>query len=243
MEQSLINAVPNQSTDAGRWSHYRFQIFVAAWILYSTYYFCRKNLSVVMPMMACTETYQTFDLANLVFVFSLAYSAGQFLAGLAADRFGARVIGTAGGLISAGCTAAMAVPGPHWTLLMLQVGNGIGTRLRMVFVSEDFGTHGSQARERGTVHRVVGRRVTSSADFLATVFATWSATTSLIGSGLGWHRGFLFPAMVLAAGGSLFAWKFPKPAGRGLAAAGGIARAGRPRLARRGGSWRATRRS
>lgn len=205
MEQSLINAVPNQSTDAGRWSHYRFQIFVAAWILYSTYYFCRKNLSVVMPMMASTETYQTFDLANLVFVFSLAYSAGQFLSGLAADRFGARVIGTAGAMISAGCNAAMAVPGPHWVLLMLQVGNGIGQGCGWSSCLKILGRWFARG-ERGTVLAwwstcyILG-------GFLATVFATWSATTSLIGSGLGWHRGFLFPAMVLAAGGSIFAWK------------------------------------
>jgi len=75
-----------------------------------------------MPMMARLENYKTFDLAHLVFIFSLAYAAGQFLAG----RFGSRVTATGGGLLSAACTAAMAIPGRHSWLLLLQIGNGLG---------------------------------------------------------------------------------------------------------------------
>jgi OPA family sugar phosphate sensor protein UhpC-like MFS transporter len=205
MKESLTGSMPEQVIDTERWSHYRFGVFVAAWILYSTYYFCRKNLSVVMPMMAATETYQTFDLANLVFVFSLAYSAGQFLSGLAADRFGARVIGTTGAMISAVCNVAMAIPGPHWLLLMLQIGNGIGQGCGWSSCLKILGQWFAR-RERGTVMAwwstcyILG-------GFLATVFATWAATSASAGSGLGWRRGFLFPAIVLAAGGCVFAWK------------------------------------
>lgn len=35
-----------------RWRYWRFRVFLAAWILYAAYYFCRKNFSVIMPMMA-----------------------------------------------------------------------------------------------------------------------------------------------------------------------------------------------
>jgi hypothetical protein len=45
-----------------------------------------------MPMMARTSHYGNFDLAQLVFFFSLAYSLGQF---------------TAGSVLSASCAAAM----------------------------------------------------------------------------------------------------------------------------------------
>src|SRR5215469_6982325 len=113
------------ATDRGltrRWSQWRFRVFIAAWVLYAGYYFCRRNFSVVMPMMARSSHYGNFDLAQLVFVFSLAYSLGQFAAGALGDRFGGRFTGAIGGLVSACCTAAMAFAGDdHRALLLLQI--------------------------------------------------------------------------------------------------------------------------
>ena len=42
--------------------------------------------------------------------------------------------------------------------------------------------------------------------FLATVFATFAATQTLPPPAMGWRRGFLFPAIVLAAGAAWFGW-------------------------------------
>src|ERR1700722_8697085 len=106
---TLANAAESERAARTRWSYWRFRIFVAAWALYACYYFCRKNFSVVMPMMARTSHYNNFDLANAVFVFSLAYVVGQFTSGALGDRFGGRLVGSAGGFISAACTAAMAM--------------------------------------------------------------------------------------------------------------------------------------
>ena len=79
--QSVSPPVPErvETADPGTWPGWRFRILVAAWILYAAYYFCRKNFSVVMPMMARTSHYNNFDLAHAVFVFSLAYAVGQFV--------------------------------------------------------------------------------------------------------------------------------------------------------------------
>jgi sugar phosphate permease len=63
-------------------------IFAAAWFLCAGYYFCRKSLSVVIPVMVRTGHYGKCDLAQFVFVFSLAYAADQFVAGALGDRFG-----------------------------------------------------------------------------------------------------------------------------------------------------------
>src|SRR5277367_5139589 len=82
----MIPALDSPSVDAATWRRWRFRVFLAAWILYASYYFCRKNFSVVMPLMARLDNYKTFDLANLVFFFSLAYAGGQFLAGTAKVR-------------------------------------------------------------------------------------------------------------------------------------------------------------
>src|SRR5499427_8907882 len=91
-----------------QWSRWRFRIFAASWVLYAGYYFCRKNFSVVMPMMAQASHYGNFDLAKLVFVFSLAYAIGQFVAGWLGDRFGGRFTGVLGAAVSAACTITMA---------------------------------------------------------------------------------------------------------------------------------------
>jgi OPA family sugar phosphate sensor protein UhpC-like MFS transporter len=187
------------------WSRWRFRVFIACWILYASYYFCRKNFSVVMPMMARSDNYKTFDLANLVFIFSLAYAAGQFLAGWLADRFGPRLVATCGGLLSAVCTAAMAIPGPHSALLLLQIGNGLGQGCGWSSCLKILGAWFAR-KERGTVTAWWGTCYILGG-FLATVFATFVATQAFLAPGLGWRRGFLFPAIVLGGGSLFFAWK------------------------------------
>ncbi|HTB16205.1 MAG TPA: MFS transporter [Bryobacteraceae bacterium] len=199
------SAANQPASDSGNWSRWRFRVFLAAWILYASYYFCRKNFSVVMPMMARLEHYRTFDLANLVFIFSLAYAGGQFLAGLLADRFGARVVATGGGLLSAVCTAAMAIPGPHSMLLLLQIGNGLGQGCGWSSCLKILGAWFMRT-ERGTVTAWWGTSYILGG-FLATVFATFTVTQVFLAPGLGWRRGFLFPAIVLAAGALFFAWR------------------------------------
>jgi sugar phosphate permease len=191
--------------DLRQWSYWRFRVFVAAWILYAAYYFCRKNLSVVMPMMARTSSYGSFDLAHLVFAFSLAYAIGQFVAGVMGDRFGPRVVGCCGGLISAACSAGMAIPGPHWAMLVLQIGNGLGQGCGWSSCLKMLGAW-FERRERGTVMAWWGTCYVLGG-FLATVFATFVATQLFLAPGLGWRRGFLFPAMVLALAATFFGWR------------------------------------
>jgi sugar phosphate permease len=187
------------------WSHWRFRIFTASWVLYAAYYFCRKNFSVVMPMMARTEHYDNFDLAHLVFVFSLAYAGGQFLAGWLSDRFGGRFTGAAGGFVSAICTAAMAMAGSHQALLLLQIGNGLGQGCGWSAVMKVLGAWYAR-KERGTVMAWWGTCYILGG-FLATVFATFAATQMFVAPAMGWRNGFLFPSMILAAGAAWFAYR------------------------------------
>jgi OPA family sugar phosphate sensor protein UhpC-like MFS transporter len=186
-----------------RWSHWRFQIFVAAWVLYACYYFCRKNFSVVMPMMARTGHYSNFDLAHTVFVFSLAYAAGQFIAGALGDRFGGRLVGSAGGFVSAACTAAMAFTGGYRAILLLQIGNGLGQGCGWSACLKVLGAWFAR-KQRGRVMAWWGTSYVFGG-FLATVFATYAATQTILAPAMGWRRGFLFPAMILASGALWFA--------------------------------------
>jgi sugar phosphate permease len=146
----LAGSGESERAERSRWSYWRFRIFLAAWVLYAAYYFCRKNFSVVMPMMARTSHYNNFDLAHAVFVFSLAYAAGQFLAGTLGDRFGGRLVGSAGGFLSAACTAAMAMTSSYQALLLLQIGNGLGQGCGWSSCLKVLGTWFAR-KERGTV--------------------------------------------------------------------------------------------
>jgi sugar phosphate permease len=191
-----------ESAEPGILSSWRFRVFVAAWVMYAAYYFCRKNFSVVMPMMTRTLRYGDFDLAHLVFAFSLAYAAGQFLAGMAADRYGPRVVATCGGLLSAACSTAMAFSGSYHAFLLLQIGNGIGQGCGWSSCLKMLGAWFSR-RERGVVMAWWGTCYVLGG-FLATVFATYVATQAPIATALEWRRGFLFPAVILTAAAVFF---------------------------------------
>jgi sugar phosphate permease len=185
------------------WSYWRFRVFTAAWVLYASYYFCRKNFSVIMPMMARTSHYDNFDLAHAVFVFSLAYAVGQFIAGYLGDRFGGRLVGSAGGFVSAACTAAMAMTSSYEAIVLLQIGNGLGQGCGWSACLKVLGAWFAR-KERGTALAWWGTSYVLGG-FLATVFATFAATQTYVLPAMGWRRGFLFPAMILAGGALWFA--------------------------------------
>jgi OPA family sugar phosphate sensor protein UhpC-like MFS transporter len=208
MESAAFETVVVESEPVrkAKWSHWRFRIFTSAWVLYAAYYFCRKNFSVVMPMMARTSHYGNFDLAQLVFVFSLAYAIGQFAAGALGDRFGGRFTGVLGGLVSAVCTAAMAVAAnDRHMLLYLQIGNGLGQGCGWSACLKVLSAWFAR-KERGTVMAWWGTCYVLGG-FLATVFATFAATQMFVATGLGWRRGFLFPSFILAAAAIWFAFR------------------------------------
>jgi sugar phosphate permease len=193
----------SERAERSRWSYWRFRIFLAAWLLYAAYYFCRKNFSVVMPMMARTSHYNNFDLAHAVFVFSLAYAAGQFISGALGDRFGGRLVGSFGGFLSAACTVAMAMTSSYHAILLLQIGNGLGQGCGWTSCLKVMGGWFGR-KERGRVMAWWGTSYVLGG-FLATVFATFAATQVLLLPSMGWRRGFLFPAIVLVGAALWFA--------------------------------------
>jgi len=71
---------------------WRHRIFVVTWIAYAGFYLCRKNFSVVMPMLEHDLGFSKLQLANLIAGFNLIYILGQFSGGMLSDRFGARLI-------------------------------------------------------------------------------------------------------------------------------------------------------
>ena len=84
----------------------RIRFLFASWAAYVAFYFCPKNLSVILPLFQRDHLYTTYQSAQLVLVFSIAYCIGQFVMGSLADRLGGRFVVLAG-MVSASVTATM----------------------------------------------------------------------------------------------------------------------------------------
>lgn len=178
------------------------RIFWITWITYAGFYLCRKNLSVVLPLLNNVSGLRSIDLANIVFGYSVLYAIGQFGCGLLSDRIGAKRVVGAGLLLVAGSNILM---GAHASLLWLLIfaclngaGQSTGWSGLVKTMAIWFGS-----KNRGIVmawwstNYVLG-------GFLATAFATWAIVQPWLLPQLGWRRGFLLPALVLLAITGLF---------------------------------------
>lgn len=97
------------------------RIFGLTWMIYCGFYLCRKNFSVLMPFLKAEQGYTSETLAHVLFLYSLAYSIGQFTMGQLSDRFGARLVVSVGAIGSSISSALAATPFP---LAVSQGANG-----------------------------------------------------------------------------------------------------------------------
>jgi sugar phosphate permease len=193
---------PEQSgSTATEVRHSRFvtgkrSIFALTWITYAGYYFCRKNLSIALPLLEGAKGLSHLDLANIIFGYSLFYAIGQFTCGPLADRYGPRRIVGAGLLVVVVSNLLMCLYGSPLWLLPFACLNGLGQSSGWSGLVKMMGNW-FEGRRRGIImawwstNYVLG-------GFLATAFATWAVTQRVLAPALGWRRGFLFPALILS---------------------------------------------
>ncbi len=178
------------------------RIFWITWVAYAGFYLCRKNLSVVLPLIERASGLRSIDLANVVFGYSLLYAIGQFACGPLSDRFGAKRVVGVGLLLAAFSNLLMGVHAALIWLLFFACLNGAAqstgwsglVKTMAIWFNGD---------NRGIImgwwstNYVLG-------GFLATAFATWSVVQPWFLPRLEWRRGFLFPALLLLAIAILF---------------------------------------
>jgi sugar phosphate permease len=172
------------------------RIFAVTWLTYAGFYFCRKNLSIALPALHSASGLRSMELANIVFGYSLLYALGQFGCGFLSDRFGPRrVVGT-GLVLIVGSNLLMGVHGvPLWLLAFACI-NGIGQSTGWSGLVKIMANWFS-SRQRGVVMAWWGTNYVLGG-FLATAFATWAVSQQWLLPALGWRRGFILPAAVLA---------------------------------------------
>jgi sugar phosphate permease len=180
----------------------RHQIFAVTWITYAGFYFCRKNLSIVLPMLHGVSGLHRIDLANIVFGYSLLYALGQFGFGFLSDRIGPKRVVGAGLLLVVGSNLLMGLRASLVWLLIFACLNGAGQSTGWSGLVKTMASWFS-SRNRGIVMAWWGTNYVLGG-FLATTFATWSVAQRWLLPELGWRRGFFFPALVLLVITGLF---------------------------------------
>ena len=183
---------------------WRWRVFAITWLVYAGFYLCRKNLSVVMPLMANDLKFTNLELANVVFGYSLLYAMGQFLFGPLADRFGSRAIVLMGLLVAVGSNFLLGWVSSLLLLTFAACLNGAGQSAGWPALVKNMAAW-FRSGERGvvmawwTTNYVIG-------GFVGTVFATFTITSPWLFPSLGWRRGLYIPAIALFGITVLFAW-------------------------------------
>ena len=170
---------------------WRSRVFVATWLSYVGFYFCRKPFTSAKAAIGDQHHWSATTLGNIYAAYLIAYSIGQFLASRLGPRLGPRVNVLAGMALSIGVTVAMGVALSPWVMGGLIAVNGLAQASGW---SGNVGTMASwfHKRERG---RVMGA--------WATNFTVGAILSGLV---MGWVLGaarwpwcFYTGALVLAA--------------------------------------------
>ena len=182
----------------------RRRIFSFTWLTYAGFYLCRKNLSVIIPLLHGSVGLSSIALANIVFGYSLLYVIGQFVCGFLSDRFGAKRVVGSGLILVIFSNLMMGVHASLTWLLVFACLNGIGQAtgwsglVKIMAVWFDPENRGVVMAWWGTNYVFGG--------FLATAFATWTIAQPWLFSHTAWRRGFIAPAVLLMFITLLFLW-------------------------------------
>ncbi len=180
------------SQEQRRW---RRRIFAITWLTYGGFYLCRKNLSVILPLMERDLGYSNLQVANVIFAYSLSYALGQFVCGVLSDRFGPRRIVGIGVFIAVVSNALLGFQTSLVALSVLACVNGAGQSTGWSGLVKNM-ANWFRRRERGVVmawwstNYILGGSA-------ATVFVTYVATNPNMLPEFGWRRGFWAPALLL----------------------------------------------
>jgi sugar phosphate permease len=169
--------------------------FAVTWLTYAGFYFCRKNLSIALPLLGGSTGMDSLRLANIVFGYSLLYAIGQFVFGFLSDRIGPKRVVGVGLLMIVVSNLAMGFHSAILWLMIFACLNGAAQATGWSGLVKIMASWFSP-ENRGVVMAWWGTNYVLGG-FLATAFATWSVSEGAPFPTLGGARGFLFPAILL----------------------------------------------
>jgi OPA family glycerol-3-phosphate transporter-like MFS transporter len=193
--------------EAGRkiplYERWRWQIFAITWLAYAGFYLTRKSFSVAKIGIG-EGTSIGLTQAQMAWVdgaYLTAYAVGQFIWGIAGDRFGTRKVILFGMLCSVIAGVGMGASSVALAFGVLFCIQGLSQSTGWAPLSKNIGNFFSQ-RERGIV---MGIWCTNYAvgGLVASIYAGY------VGQRYGWRYAFFFPAATLLVIWFLF-WLFQR---------------------------------
>ncbi|MFL5322222.1 MAG: MFS transporter [Myxococcaceae bacterium] len=181
----------------------RVRVFSLTWLSYATYYLARKNFSVVKARLQLEQGLTEKNLGDIDTGYLAAYALGQFLAGAAGDRIGARrLIGF--GMISVGVASILFGAGSSaWIFGIAFAFNGLvqatGWPGNVKAMAGFF-----RKSERGTVMGIWTTNY-QVGGLVATALATFILTHA------GWRATFFIPSVLVAIVGAAILFFLPEP--------------------------------
>lgn len=187
----------------------QLRTFALTWLGYASYYFTRKNLSVVKSRLHDTLGLSTTTLGEIDTLYLACYALGMFASGTLGDRIGARRLLTLGMLGSAATAVFFGLSSGAWAFAAAFALNGLFQSTGWpgnVKAMQPFFSHGSRGRVMGlwtTNYQVGGLLATALATF---ILVRW-----------GWRAAFIGPAAWVSLVGLLiYALLIERPEDRGL---------------------------
>lgn len=181
----------------------RRRTFALSWLSYAVYYLARKNFAVVKAQLEDRYHLGRGVLGAIDTVYLVAYAVGQFTAGWAGDRIGARRLVGFGML---GCAAASFIFASGASAWVFGIAFGINGVLQATGWPGNVKAMAGQfqSHERGTV---MGIWTTNYQ--VGGLVATALATALLV---YGWQASFIVPGAIVAVVGLVYLWFLPPPA-------------------------------
>ena len=104
---------------------WRTRVFVATWLSYVGFYFCRKPFTAAQHAIGDQLHWSATTLGNILAAYLIAYAIGQFLASRVGPWLGPRNNVLIGMALSIAVTAAMGIALSPWLMAGLLAVNGL----------------------------------------------------------------------------------------------------------------------
>jgi OPA family sugar phosphate sensor protein UhpC-like MFS transporter len=186
-----VTTAPKLFGDNPRYERWRWQIFGITWLAYAGFYLTRKSFSVAQIELQKPGVLNlsNADVSRINGAFLIAYAIGQFVWGIAGDRFGTRRVvlgGMLGSVIAALAMGASSIVVALGVLFFIQ---GLCQSTGWGPLAKNVGNFFSR-RERGTM---MGLWCSNYA--VGGLIASWFA--GQMGDLLGWRYTFIIPGLTL----------------------------------------------
>src|SRR3989344_31877 len=112
-------------TTAAKLKNWRIRVFASTWLCYAGFYFCRKPFYITKAALAEDLHLSAAVLGAIGAAYLIAYTVGQFIAGIIGDRTGPRVLLLGGMLLSIACNLVFGISNSPALFLVFMALNGL----------------------------------------------------------------------------------------------------------------------